>query len=75
MIPICKSVEEMNCIYTLNEVSGRIWELIGDKRKVREIRDELLKQYAVGTKKLEKDVIQTVKELEKMKCIIELPDA
>ena len=75
LIPVCKRVQDMNCIYTLDEVSGRIWDLIGDKRSVKDIKRKLLTEYDVAPKDLEKDLIETIKEFKKINCIVEAPNA
>ena len=71
LVPISKSVEDVNSIYVLNEVSSRIWELIDGEKSVKDAKEELIKEYEVSSEKLEKDIIDIVKELEKTNCISE----
>ena len=39
LVPIRRRLGEVECLYTLNEVGARIWELIDGTRRVEEIRD------------------------------------
>ena len=72
LVPICKTIEDVDCIYTLKDVKGRIWELIDGKRKIKKIRDNIFKEYKVTLQKLQKDVIDTVKEFKKINCVLEV---
>jgi hypothetical protein len=70
LVPVCQSLEDVNCIYTLNEISGRIWELIDGKKSLKDIKEKLLEEYKVSPERLEEDVLGVVKEFEEIKCIL-----
>ena len=42
--------------FGLDEVGTRIWQLVQDRRSVREIRDTLLEEYDVGEERCERAV-------------------
>lgn len=69
LVPIGKGIGDFNSIYTLNEVGNFIWELIDGKRKVREIRDIILKEYRVRSEEAEKDLKSILSQLEKLGLI------
>lgn len=71
LIPIRKNVGDLECIYTLNEVAGRIWELVDGKTTLKEIRDMIVNEYEVPPVEVEKDIIGCLRELEFVKAVTE----
>ena len=51
--------------FGLNEVGTRAWELIGDGRTKRELRDALLQEFEVAPEKLDQDLDELLASLEK----------
>jgi hypothetical protein len=49
--------------FTLNEVGGRVWELLGSGRTVSEMVERLLEEYEVTREQLEADVTTTLRNL------------
>lgn len=70
LVPLFKSRDDINAIYTLNEMAGKIWDLIDGKRTVGKIRQTILKKYAVSEEKLDKDLTKLISDLKKIKAII-----
>ncbi len=71
LVPIRQNVGYLESIHTLNEVAARIWELIDGKMKVREIKDEIVEEFEVTPQQAEKDIMEYLRQLEKIKAIIE----
>ena len=69
LVPIRHNVGDLESIYTLNEVAARIWELIDGKRKVNQIKDKIIGEFAVTSAEAEKDIIQFIRQLEKIKGV------
>ena len=69
LVPIKQNVGDLGSIYTLNEVAARIWELIDGKTKVREIKDTIVGEFEVKPEKAEKDLLEHLQQLEKIKAI------
>ena len=69
LMPIYKSSEEINCIYTLNEAAARIWKLIDGKKKLSGIKKILLKEFDVTEKELNKKLDKFLKELKEIKAV------
>ncbi len=63
LVPLCRKAGEIECLYTLNEVGARIWDLIDGKRSVREIRDCLLQEFAVNETEAEADLLTLLDQL------------
>jgi hypothetical protein len=49
--------------YSLNEVAGRVWQLIENPTAVREVCRQLSPQYAVDPEVFQKDVVELVQQL------------
>ena len=71
LIPIKKNVGDLECIYTLNDVAGRIWDLVDGKTTLKEIRDIIVHEYEVPPVEVEKDIIGCLRELECVKAVTE----
>lgn len=70
LVPIKREAADFEAIYNLNnEVSVRIWELIDGKNSIKEIKDKILEEFEVSSEKLEKDLGQFIKDLEKIGAI------
>ncbi len=69
LLPIYKTSEEINCIYTLNKVASRIWELIDGKRTLDEIKSKALKEFDTTPKEVDKEMQKLLKDLKEIKAI------
>ncbi len=69
LMPIYKTSDEINCIYTLNEVAARIWELIDGKRSLAKIEKTLSEEFEATEKELNKELDKFLKELKEIKAI------
>lgn len=69
LLPIYKTSDEINCIYTLNRVASRIWELIDGKRTLSQIRSVALKEFDATSQQVNKEMGKLVKELREIKAI------
>lgn len=69
LVPIRQNVGDLNSIYTLNEVGVRIWELIDGQRKIKKIKEILVKEFEVSAQEAEKDLIEYLQQLEKVGAI------
>lgn len=69
LMPIYKTSDEINCIYTLNDVAARVWELIDGKRNLSKIKKVLLEEFAATEKGLEKELNKFLKDLKEIKAV------
>lgn len=70
LVPIKRNAQELEAIYNLNNaVAVQIWELINGKRSLAEIRNIISDEYDVDEKRLNKDLIEFIKELETIGAI------
>ena len=70
LLPIYKTSEEINCIYTLNAVASKVWEMIDGKRSLIEIKSEVLKKFDTTPREADKEMQNFLKDLKKIKAII-----
>ena len=49
--------------YGLNEVGGRVWQLLQEPRTVAAIRDTLLEEYEVDRDSCDRDLVAVLQEL------------
>jgi hypothetical protein len=66
LIPIHQNVADMESIYVLNEVGGRIWELIDGRRQLGEIRDFLVDEFEVSSQEAETDLTAFIDQLQEI---------
>ncbi len=69
LVPIRQNVGDLESIYTLNEVAVRIWELIDGERKMGEIKDTIVEEFAVSLEEAEKDLRELLQKLEEIEGI------
>ncbi|MCK4809526.1 MAG: PqqD family protein [Candidatus Omnitrophica bacterium] len=70
LMPIYKTSEEINCIYTLNKVASRIWELINGKRSLGEIKSKVLKEFDTNSGEVDKEMQDFLKDLKEIKAVV-----
>lgn len=71
LVPIRQNVGDLRSIYSLNEVAARIWELIDGKRNTKEIKAKIVEEFEITPEEVEKDLREHLRQLEKIKAIIE----
>lgn len=69
LLPIYKTSKEINCIYTLNKVATRIWELIDSKRTTEEIKKQILKEFDATRQEVEQEMKKFLKDLKEIKAV------
>jgi hypothetical protein len=72
LVPIYKTSDEINCIYTLNKVGSRLWELIDGKKTLGEIKKQVLKEFDTNPEEVNKEMQKFLKDLKKIKAIKEV---
>ena len=64
LVPICQSADEVEHIFTLNNVAAIIWELLDGEHSLSEIRDTLVSEFAVDSDKVQSDLLIFIDKLE-----------
>ncbi len=69
LLPIYKTSKEINCIYTLNKVASRVWELIDGKRTPLEIKNKVLKEFDTTPEEVDKEMQKLLKDLREIRAV------
>ncbi len=69
LMPIYKTSDEINCIYTLNKVASRVWELLDGKRTLTELKNKLLKEFDTTPEEVDKEIEKLLKDLKEIKAV------
>ncbi len=70
LLPIYKTSEEINCIYTLNKPASRVWGLIDGKRSIAAIKKFILKEFDTTSKEADQQMNRLIKDFKKIKAVI-----
>lgn len=70
LLPIYKTSDEINCIYSLNPDASRIWQKINGKTTLREINKQIAKELNVSPKEIDQQTKKIINELKQIKAII-----
>lgn len=60
IVPIRNRIGDLNSIYTLNEVSARIWQMIDGRTRVQQIAEAISDEYDVTADEAACDVIEVL---------------
>jgi hypothetical protein len=69
LIPISNQISGDSWLFVLNEVGGRIWELIDRGRSVQQIEELLLEEFDASQEQLEKDLLRLLAQLQEIGAI------
>ena len=72
LVPISQKVGEIDCLYALNEVGARIWELIDGQHPLNVVRDALVAEFDVREKEAEEDLLTLIEQLKEIGAIQEV---
>jgi hypothetical protein len=63
LVPIRKSVADLESIYALNETASRAWELIDGKMDIDEIQQRIVEEFDVSPQAAGQDLRQLFQKL------------
>lgn len=69
LVPIAQNPDELGYIFSLNETSARIWELIDGKKTLLQIKEIVLNEFEVTDETLSQDMLILARQLEKSELI------
>ncbi len=70
LIPLFKSSDALNYIYTLNETAARFWSLVDGKKTLEEIKKEIVENYDVAEETVDKNVAELVTDLKSFEALL-----
>ena len=69
LVPISHRVGEIDCLYALNEVGARIWDLIDGDRSLQELRDAIVAEFEVSETEAQEDLALLIEQLKEIGAI------
>jgi hypothetical protein len=70
LLPLYKSSEEINCIYTLNPAAAWAWEMIDGKKSLAQIKKKALEDFEANPGEIVKKMDKLVSELKEIKALV-----
>ena len=70
LLPIYKTSDEINCIYTLNKVASRVWEMIDGERTLSEIKEAVLRDFDTTPQEVDERMRDLLNDLEEIKAVV-----
>lgn len=70
LLPIFKSTDEMNCIYSLNPSASSVWQIIDGKRPVGQIIKRICASYAAAPDQCKRKIQRLLKEFKEARAIL-----
>lgn len=70
LLPIFKSSEEANCIYSLDKTGSVIWKMIDGKKTLGSIKKAILKEFDATPAEVDKEMKKFLKDLKETKALI-----
>ena len=69
ILPLYKTSDEVDSIYTLNGAAADVWKLIDGKRTLADIKKNILKKYDISSQEIDEKLEDLLKILKGMKAI------
>lgn len=69
LLPLIRTREEINALFTLSGVGPQIWEMIDGKRSLKNIKDKLADEYDIPAETIEKDLEAFIKDAREINII------
>ncbi len=69
LVPITQNVADLQCIYTMDELGARIWELLDSEETVESMVSAIVKEYQVERKQAKADLVDFLAHLESVGAI------
>jgi hypothetical protein len=70
LLPIYKSSDEIDCIYTLNKAAAWIWEKIDGRRSIAALKEEVSRAFDVTPQKRDSLMKELLKDLKEINAIL-----
>jgi hypothetical protein len=72
LVPVFGELADLRGIFTMNATAGDIWRMLDGRRPLREIRDEVLREYDVDEGQVDGDIAEFVGGLIKEGLVVEV---
>lgn len=69
LMPIYKTSDEINCIYTLNKSAAFVWDAIDGKRSIAEIKKMVAEKFDTTPGEIDKEMTALFNDLKEIKAV------
>jgi hypothetical protein len=69
LVPIRGNVEDLDCIYSLNELGALVWEKLDGSNDLRAIQRLIVAEYAVAEETARADLVSFLKDMESIAAV------
>ena len=69
LVPIAQEAADLESVFTLNEVGGRVWELLDDCGDADSVAARLTEEFEVDLETARADVTELLEQLRQMKAV------
>lgn len=70
LVPIARTAEEVDSIYTLNETASTIWDALDGTKTLSDILDLVVTEYEVTREQAELDLYDLVAQLGEVRAVV-----
>ncbi len=70
LLPVYRTSEEIDSIYTLNSSAAMVWDLIDGKRTVRQLKEAVLKRCEATPEEVDRELDELLNDLRTIKAIV-----
>jgi len=69
LVPIAKSADELESIYTLNETASTIWDALDGGRTLAKLAELVVAEYDVAADVALQDLLELIEQLAQVKAV------
>ena len=70
LLPVYKTSEEINCIYTLDKTASFVWKLIDGKKPYSAIKKAVLEEFDATDKEVDGQMELFLNDLKEIKAVV-----
>ncbi|MFC1674571.1 PqqD family protein [Candidatus Omnitrophota bacterium] len=70
LVPIYKTSDDISCIYSLNKVAARVWEMFDGKKPLSQVKKQVLKEFDTTPRQADKELEKLLKDLKEIKAVV-----
>jgi diacylglycerol kinase len=70
LVPIKDNVGDIEYMFTLNSVGGRIWELLNGHTTIEQVVNVLTEEYEVNAQQAEADTLEFLSQMEEIGAVV-----
>ena len=69
ILPIYRTSDEINCIYTLNRVASRVWEMLDGKKNIASLKKQIMQEFDTNVREVDKELGKLLADLKEIKAV------